>query len=785
MYITLSVQCTCTCNRCLLEKLGVAQGDESQNFKFCGPSDDTVAMSKSNTIKQLASPGRCRGYSVTFVHQPPREVETECPICCDILFQPKVVTCCGVSFCAGCISLVERDGKPCPHCRGSFISYDDKKLRRTLNGYKVFCPHKEKGCKWIGELSQCDAHLDQSGLLAHSANRCLFHKIYCHLCQKKCERRLMPDHLSNDCPHRDVECRYHFVGCEFKRPLQEMEDHLRESIDSHLLLTAKSFVQIRNDLKNETKKQQKKQLAELNSLKELQESQLDLVNNMLEKQQARQLVEINELKRQQERQLAMELKLQERKLAEANKGQVDELVKQQQQQEMMQEQFTNLTRKHEQLERKNRIIAGCLVLTVIAFIIAGTMSQILNVKELPLSRSEIDLAILNRIKNMESQCGNAKTAVSSTNDHRDTMNNGRMEDSLDSQLLPTVTVYSDVLENIPSLTDTDVDVEADRNLESKNSVYNDLDSETAHADTKDTIPTNNHAKGDIDDLPAEDLLLSNPTAVVVNKATVEGINLRESHVDLDLELSDQLDYQINKVIHVVHVDLKNICSVKDYFVDCMLMGSSNRVCRVNDDDSYASEEAKFPQSKVMGFNSDMTVESRVCKARDIFINFVEWSLSPDGQKMDSDKVSHTDQVSFGAKPLVNDSKGKGIQAESDLHPKGPYPNETKTDTESRKMKRALTESDLNANNMKPSHIVKKTHDIVTVHASKTKGSSKVHSTIESQVLLEQLQSSKNLGGIILVFCACFCILAVLENHERRERSVAYRPHIRRRYKRIY
>ncbi len=754
----------------------------------------------SSSIEPLVSSSRCRGYSVAFVYQPPKEVETECPICCDVLFQPKVVTCCGISFCAGCIGLIERDGKPCPHCRGSFISYDDKKLRRTLNGYKVFCPYKEKGCKWIGELSQCDVHLDQSGLLTQSANRCLFHEVCCHLCRTKCERRLMPDHLSNDCPHRDVECRYHFMGCEFKRPQQEMEDHLRESIDSHLLLAAKSIIRIRNDLKNEAKKQQKKQLAEVYRLKELQESQLDVVHNMLEKQRERQLDEVNELKKQQERQFG-ELKLQERKLAEANelnRRQLDELLKQQ---ETMQEQFTELKRKHGQLERKNRIIAGCLALAIIVFIVAGTVNQILSTTELPVLQAGIESAILNHIENVESHCGKERTAISNNEDHRDTINNGGMESSSDlQQLLPTVSVYYSypeldkdvVLENIPSLTDTGVDVEADtdRNLKRKNSVYTDLDSESAYVNkqrNKDKINT----EVDTNALPAENLLLSDPTTIVESELAVEEINLRESHDIVGLEQSDLLDSQIKKVVHVhvdAHVDMKNVCSMKDYFVDHVFMGSSSSICRASDNNGYADKGAEFQRSKVMDFkSSNTTVESHICKARDIFIsNDVEWVLSPDNQKMDSDKVSHIDQV-------IDDSEWKGIHSESNLHSNKTYPDKTETDIKSRKVKR---ETDLNASEMKPSHIDHKALGIV--HTSKAKVShaaqkKNVHSTKEtlekeSQGLLEVLQHLINYGLVIcilVVVCTCFCLLGHLENQDRYERSVVYRPRIRRRYKRVY
>ena len=215
---------------------------------------------------QIAS----RGYSVAFVHQPPEEIETECLICHDIPFQPKMVTCCCVSFCATCIGRVERNGKPCPHCRGEFTSYDNKKLKRTLNSYKVYCPHKDKGCKWVGELGQCDDHLNQNASPDNLQRGCQFQEINCNRCQAQYERQFMSDHVLKQCPHRDVKCKYHFLGCELKRPQNGMEVHMREALESHLFLLAKSISVNSDDLKHELSelkkeqlKQQQEQLAEL------------------------------------------------------------------------------------------------------------------------------------------------------------------------------------------------------------------------------------------------------------------------------------------------------------------------------------------------------------------------------------------------------------------------------------------------------------------------------------------------------------------------------------------
>lgn len=67
-----------------------------------------------------------RGYPVNFVEPPPKQIPVECAICFDVLFRPKMVSCCGHSFCAACIGCIERDHKPCPLCGQQFSLMDDK-----------------------------------------------------------------------------------------------------------------------------------------------------------------------------------------------------------------------------------------------------------------------------------------------------------------------------------------------------------------------------------------------------------------------------------------------------------------------------------------------------------------------------------------------------------------------------------------------------------------------------------------------------------------------------------
>ena len=158
----------------------------------------------------------------------------------------------------------------------NFASHENKKLQRTLNSYKVYCPHKEKGCEWVGELQQCDDHLNKNASKNHAAdlqaddsrNGCPFQEIRCNCCQIQFECRVMKGHLSNQCPYRDVECKYHIVGCRIKKLQIEIEKHIQEATETHLSLVAEAFSRKDkdiNDLKQgmgKLKEQQKEQLTE-------------------------------------------------------------------------------------------------------------------------------------------------------------------------------------------------------------------------------------------------------------------------------------------------------------------------------------------------------------------------------------------------------------------------------------------------------------------------------------------------------------------------------------------
>lgn len=189
----------------------------------------------------MAAKSSSRGYEVNFVNEVPKEIETSCPICLDVVLDPKLAICCGHSFCATCIGNWEEKGKPCPLCNKQVKVVDDKRLERILNGYEVYCPNKDKGCKWTGKLGQLEDHLNRhNSIFDEVLKGCQFQEVQCGTCQSyQCERQFMSHHISNECLSHEVECEYRYVGCEFKKPRRELRAHTKDCVNVHLSLVAK------------------------------------------------------------------------------------------------------------------------------------------------------------------------------------------------------------------------------------------------------------------------------------------------------------------------------------------------------------------------------------------------------------------------------------------------------------------------------------------------------------------------------------------------------------------
>ena len=129
------------------------------------------------------------GYDCEFVERP-KEMETDCPICQQVLRDPFQVTCCGNSFCQLCIKRVQADKKSCPTCNeADFGVFPDKRLRRSLSS--SVRARQKSGCEWIGELGELDGHLNLNLELGKQLIGCAFAYVACTHCCEYFQRRHM------------------------------------------------------------------------------------------------------------------------------------------------------------------------------------------------------------------------------------------------------------------------------------------------------------------------------------------------------------------------------------------------------------------------------------------------------------------------------------------------------------------------------------------------------------------------------------------------------------------
>ncbi len=246
------------------------------------------------------------GFDCEFIDKP-KELQTDCPICLHLLRDPYQATCCGYIYCKSCIDGVHSKSKVCPTCNSrEFNIFPDKRLHKSLYGFKVWCDKKESGCNWSGELRDLDAHqnLEPSSeeerylgceyaeieclfncgksftrrmlnnheteicelrpyvcqfcndysstyitVVDHHQPECLFRTVPCpNLCGISPEKRFLEQHLEDECelrPPDKIPCDFSFAGCTEMVPPGEMKKHLEVNMCDHLSLMATNYMNMR------------------------------------------------------------------------------------------------------------------------------------------------------------------------------------------------------------------------------------------------------------------------------------------------------------------------------------------------------------------------------------------------------------------------------------------------------------------------------------------------------------------------------------------------------------
>ena len=257
------------------------------------------------------------GFECEFVDDPLQWLQTECPICLQVLREPYQVTCCGKSFCRQCIERIKGNHKPCPCCKqDNFNDFPNKGLQQPLYGFKIYCANKTDGCEWTGELCQLESHLNlnqlcsgergsqlegckfaeikcgycskflmRTALLNHKVNQCdkrpfsceycnnyestyedvtqnhwptcVCHPVQCpNQCGAHLQRQDIERHIEIECPLTLVECEFRHCGCEAKVLRKTISDHLKDDIVTHFSLLAENQRKQQAEIKEINKRQQ-------------------------------------------------------------------------------------------------------------------------------------------------------------------------------------------------------------------------------------------------------------------------------------------------------------------------------------------------------------------------------------------------------------------------------------------------------------------------------------------------------------------------------------------------
>ena len=311
------------------------------------------AMASPNQLEEQPNK-RAVGFDCEFLEPPPEHLlQSECPVCLQIIREPHQVTCCGNSFCYSCIQRVKEYNKPCPTCNKEGLSdFPDKRLKRSLYALKVRCSHQKYGCEWTGELGQLDKHLNTDPLPEKQLNGCLFVEINClYNCRDELQRRDIKNHQTDRCPKRPfncehchnyestvddvtnnhwpvcgsfpvpcpnecgstlqrqnknshvadecpltiINCDFHHVGCAVKLPRQDMPEHQKENLLIHISLLTTSHAKHQAQINK-----QQDDLAEQKAINIKQQAQINKQQDDLAEQKAINIKQQAQINKQHE-----------------------------------------------------------------------------------------------------------------------------------------------------------------------------------------------------------------------------------------------------------------------------------------------------------------------------------------------------------------------------------------------------------------------------------------------------------------------------------------------------
>ena len=260
------------------------------------PERDLVQQQHPIQPRRVIGQPHRGGYDCEFVERPSdpeAAIQCECPICLLVLREPHQIACCGYSYCEACIKRVQNDNNSCPSCNTTeFTTFPDKRLKRSLYAFRVYCSHRGSGCEWVGELLDLERHLNLQPPPEKLLLGCQFSEVHCTHCVHSFQRRYIqshqvddclqrpfgcehcndfkstyeevtethykvcayfplscpehcgkyfmrheiPAHVSRDCPLTIVLCDFHIVGCKVEIARKDLPTHVNDSLAGHMSL---------------------------------------------------------------------------------------------------------------------------------------------------------------------------------------------------------------------------------------------------------------------------------------------------------------------------------------------------------------------------------------------------------------------------------------------------------------------------------------------------------------------------------------------------------------------
>lgn len=160
-----------------------------------------------------------------------------CPVCQDVLEDPKETIVCQHAFCYPCITRWLQEHDSCPTCRCPLVCGDLVSLHRIwrdkLNHLKVRCRNYHVGCDKVLELENLGYHYSE----------CSYLRVSCPngSCTEVVLRSLLHDHLKV-CDYRKITCH----DCKLSIPALSLRDHkcipaLREDMQHRIELLRREW----------------------------------------------------------------------------------------------------------------------------------------------------------------------------------------------------------------------------------------------------------------------------------------------------------------------------------------------------------------------------------------------------------------------------------------------------------------------------------------------------------------------------------------------------------------